>query len=105
MRLLQKYIPHLTFYYSTSYNKFNNNNYHFIDVNKIVILQHKGPTTMLNIYFAFFLFGLMSAICIKGLYRAIRYGQTFTSKEYALLTALFIGIIASVYMGMSKLGF
>ena len=60
---------------------------------------------MLNIYFAFFLFGLMSAICIKGLYRAIRYGQTFTSKEYALLTALFIGIIASVYMCMSKLGF
>ncbi len=59
---------------------------------------------MLNIYFAFFLFGLMSAICIKGLYRAIRYGQTFTSKEYALLVALFIGTLVSAYMGASKLG-
>lgn len=57
---------------------------------------------MLNILFAFFLFGLLCALCIKGLYRALKYQQGFTAKDYALLVALFIGIVLSLYMGMSK---
>ncbi len=58
---------------------------------------------MLNLFFALFLFGLLCAMCIRGIYRAWKYQQTFTAKEYALLVALFLGTLLSLYMGASKI--
>lgn len=57
---------------------------------------------MLNLLFACFLFGLLCAVCLRGLYRAVKYRTGFTSKEYALLTALFIGTILSLYIALQN---
>lgn len=57
---------------------------------------------MLNLLFACFLFGLLCAVCIRGLYRAVRFRQGFTTKEYALLTALFTGTLLSAYMALKN---
>lgn len=57
---------------------------------------------MLNLLFACFLFGLLCAVCIRGLYRAVRFRQDFTAKEYALLTALFTGTLLSAYMALKN---
>lgn len=57
---------------------------------------------MLNLLFACFLFGLLCAVCLRGLYRALRYHQGFTAKEYALLTALFIGTLLSLYIALQN---
>lgn len=57
---------------------------------------------MLNLLFASFLFGLLCAVCLRGLYRAVKYRTGFTSKEYALLTALFIGTILSLYIALQN---
>lgn len=57
---------------------------------------------MLNLLFACFLFGLLCTVCLRGLYRALRYHQGFTAKEYALLTALFIGTILSLYIALQN---
>lgn len=54
---------------------------------------------MINILFAIFLFGVLCAICAKGIYRAIKYKQSLSVKEYALLTALVIGIMIALYTG------
>ena len=54
---------------------------------------------MINILFAIFLFGVLCAICAKGIYRAIKYKQFLSVKEYALLTALVIGIMIALYTG------
>lgn len=54
---------------------------------------------MINILFAIFLFGVLRAICAKGIYRAIKYKQSLSVKEYALLTALVIGIMIALYTG------
>lgn len=54
---------------------------------------------MINILFAIFLFGALFAICAKGIYRAIKYKQSLSVKEYALLTALVIGIMIALYTG------
>lgn len=59
---------------------------------------------MLNILFAFFLFGMLCVLCAKGIYRVYKYHQGFTAKEYALLVALFIGVLVAIHMGVSKLG-
>ena len=50
---------------------------------------------MINILFAIFLFGVLC----KGIYRAIKYKQSLSVKEYALLTALVIGIMIALYTG------
>ena len=60
---------------------------------------------MLNILFGFFLFGLMCAVCAKGLYRVYKNKGTFSSKDYSLLLALFIGTITAFYFGMHNLGY
>ena len=49
---------------------------------------------MINILFAIFLFGVLCAI-----YRAIKYKQSLSVKEFALLTALVIGIMIALYTG------
>ncbi len=54
---------------------------------------------MINILFAIFLFGVLCAICAKGIYRAIKYKHSLSVKEYALLTALVIGIMIALYTG------
>ena len=58
---------------------------------------------MLNILFAFFLFGMLCVLCGKGIYRVYKHQQGFTTKEYALLVALSIGTLAAIYMGVNKL--
>lgn len=58
---------------------------------------------MINILFAIFLFGLLCGICGKGIYRAIKYKQSLSSKEYALLAALIIGIMIALYAGGNNL--
>ncbi len=58
---------------------------------------------MINILFAIFLFGVLCAICAKGIYRAIKYKQSLSSQEYALLTALAISIIIALYAGVSSI--
>ena len=58
---------------------------------------------MINILFAIFLFGVLCAICAKGIYRAIKYKQSLSSQEYALLTALAISIIIALYAGGSSI--
>lgn len=58
---------------------------------------------MINILFAIFLFGVLCAICAKGIYRAIKYKQSLSSQEYALLTALVIGIMITLYTGGSSI--
>lgn len=58
---------------------------------------------MINILFAIFLFGVLCAICAKGIYRAIKYKQSLSSQEYALLTALAISIIIALYAGISSI--
>ena len=58
---------------------------------------------MLNILFAFFLFGMLCVLCVKGIYRVYKYQTGFTPKEYALLVALSIGTLAAIYMGVNKL--
>ena len=63
----------------------------------------KGHTTMLNILFAFFLFGMLCVLCGKGIYRVYKYQQGFSPQEYALLVALSIGTLAAIYMGVNKL--
>ncbi len=60
---------------------------------------------MLNILFGFFLFGLMCAVAGKGLYRVSKNLGTFSTKDYSLLVALFIGTITAFYFGMHKLGY
>ena len=54
---------------------------------------------MINILFAIFLFGVLCAICAKDIYRAIKYKHSLSVKEYALLTALVIGIMIALYTG------
>lgn len=53
---------------------------------------------MLNLFFALFLFGLLCALCFRGLYRAVKYRQSFTVNELALIIADFIGIIIALHM-------
>ena len=60
---------------------------------------------MLNILFGFFLFGLMCALSAKGLYRAYNNQGSFSTKDYALLLALFIGTLTAFYCGMNSLGY
>lgn len=60
---------------------------------------------MLNILFGFFLFGLMCAVCAKGLYRVHKNQGAFNTTDYSLLTALFIGVITAFYFGMKNLGY
>lgn len=57
---------------------------------------------MLNLLFACFLFGLLCAVCLRGLYRALKYRQAFTAGDYALLTALFIGTLLSAYIALKN---
>ena len=57
---------------------------------------------MLNILFAFFLFGMLCVLCGKGIYRVYKYQQGFSPQEYALLVALSIGTLAAIYMGVNK---
>ena len=54
---------------------------------------------MINILFAIFLFGVLCSICAKGIYRAIKYKQSLSVKEFALLTALVMGIMIALYTG------
>lgn len=54
---------------------------------------------MINILFAIFLFGVLCAICTKGIYRAIKYKQSLSVKEFALLTALVMSIMIALYTG------
>ncbi len=54
---------------------------------------------MLNLLFSLFLFGLLCALSIKGIYRAWKYKEAFTAKDYALLVALSLGTLLSLYMG------
>ena len=63
----------------------------------------KDTLTMLNILFAFFLFGMLCVLCGKGIYRVYKYQQVFSPQEYALLVALSIGTLAAIYMGVNKL--
>lgn len=58
---------------------------------------------MINILFAIFLFGVLCAICAKGIYRAIKYKQSLSNQDYALLTALVIGIMIALYTGGNHL--
>lgn len=58
---------------------------------------------MLNFFFALFLFGLLCFFCFRALYRVIRYRQGFTIQEFALVTALFIGTLLALHMGISKM--
>ena len=58
---------------------------------------------MLNILFAFFLFGMLCVLCGKVIYRVYKYQQGFSPQEYALLVALSIGTLAAIYMGVNKL--
>ena len=78
------------------------NNHHFVKPTKCSLLTQRN-TTMLNILFAFFLFGMLCVLCGKGIYRVYKYQQAFTMKEYALLVALSIGTLAAIYMGINKL--
>ena len=57
---------------------------------------------MLNLLFACFLFGLLCAVCLRGLYRVLKYRQAFTAGDYALLTALFIGTLLSAYIALKN---
>lgn len=53
---------------------------------------------MLNLFFALFLFGMLCFLCLRALYRVIKYQQGFTINEFALVTALFIGTLLALHM-------
>ena len=67
------------------------------------LVLERNTLTMLNILFAFFLFGMLCVLCGKGIYRVYKYQQGFSPQEYALLVALSIGTLAAIYMGVNKL--
>ena len=98
---------HLTYSCISKYNKATKTDFnyleHLVDVNKIFTTFTKEHSPMLNILFAFFLFGMLCVLCGKGIYRVYKYQQAFTMKEYALLVALSIGTLVAIYMGMNKL--
>ena len=97
----------LTYSCISKYNKATKTDFnyleHLVNVNKMITTFSKEHTTMLNILFAFFLFGMLCVLCGKGIYRVYKNQKGFTPKEYALLVALSIGTLAAIYMGMNKL--
>ena len=97
----------MTYSCTSKYNKATKINFnyldHLVDINKMITTFSKEHTTMLNILFAFFLFGMLCVLCGKGIYRVYKYQKGFTPKEYALLVALSIGTLAAIYMGINKL--
>ncbi len=58
---------------------------------------------MLNFLFALFLFGILCFFCVRAVYGVIKYRRGFTIQEFALVTALFIGTLLALHMGISKM--
>ncbi len=60
---------------------------------------------MLNVYFGLFLFGLLCFFCGSFLYRAFKMARPMTVKDLALLTALSVGSLIALSLGLERLGY